>query len=231
MAISITEIVDALQKKILSGKAKTGKSTDKFPSNESISSPLVVFPDNIWKDAASVPASPPASTTSLVTVYSGASRIRMTADPTSAPNETWLATSTYNTPASRLTDFLDTNFGTGYAVRVFIGDPNGGPAARIFPDTVGEEWTFDYVAGVLNFPTAVPGSKTATVGSGTVTVAGNGIYIEVYRYTGEKGVGGGGVQPGDLGTMATQDSDAVDITGGDIANVTFTNVTIDGGTF
>ena len=227
---SITENVDALVKKILYGKTKTGKSTDKFGSNESISSPLVVFPVNIWSDAATIPGTPPASTTSLVEVHSGASRIRMTADPTSAANETWLATSTFGTPSSRMVDFIDSNFGTGYAARVFIGDPNVGPAARIFPDTTGEDWTFDYVAGVLNFPTAVPGSKTATVGSGTVTVAGNGIYVEAYRYTGAKG-GGGGVSPDDLGTMAFQDADAVDISGGDIANVTFTNVTIDGGNF
>lgn len=228
---TIAEIVDALQKKLLYGKTKTGKSTDKFGSNESISSPIVVYPQNIWADAASIPGTPPASTTSLVEVFSGTGRIRMTADPTSAANETWLATSAFGTPSSRMVDFIDSNFGTGYAARVYIGDPNGGPAARIFPDTTGEDWTFDYVAGVLNFPTAVPGSKTATVGSGTVSIAANGIYVEAYRYLGTKGAGGGGVSPDDLGTMAYQDADAVDISGGDIANVTLINVTIDGGTF
>ncbi|ARB14291.1 hypothetical protein Ccr5_gp073 [Caulobacter phage Ccr5] len=232
MAINSTELVDRLIKLVAFGVTKTGKASDKSGSNESIPSPTVVFPENIWNEKGLLPALPPAADTPQVKVYSGATRIRATADPTAQPNETWLATSTFGTPSTRLTNFIAPSVGgSGYAARVFIGDPNTGPAARIFPDTTGEEWTFDYIAGVLNFPTAVPGSKTATIGTGSVSIATNGIYLELYRYIGATGGGGGGVDPGSLGTMAYQDADAVDITGGDISNVVFTNVTIDGGTF
>lgn len=231
MAISATEFLDSVVKKLLYGVSKTAKADTKFGSNESIPSPLVVYPENIWAEASSIPTTPPSSDTAQVKLYTGAGRIRMTADPTAPANETWLATSTYGTPTTRLTDFIPQSIAAGYAPKVYIGDPNGGPAARIYPDTSGEEWYFDPVAGVINFPTAVPGSKTATVGSGTVTVAGNGIYIEVYRYIGQKGAGSGGVSPDDLGSMAYQNSDDIDVTGGNITGVTFTNVTIDGGTF
>lgn len=232
MAISITEVVDFLQKKLLFGVTKTGKASAKFGSNEAIASPIVVYPENIWVDAALIPATP-ATTVDLVDSYTGSTAIHMTADPTSALNETWLATATFGTPSTRLTDFIPPTFGTGYAARVYIGNPNSGPAARLFPDTTGEEWVFDYTAGVLNFPTAVPAPKTATIGSGTVAIAANGIYVEVYRYIGAKGLGdGGGGGPTDgLGTMAYQDADDVAITGGTIDSVTFTNVTIDGGIF
>jgi hypothetical protein len=234
MAITITEVVDFLQKKLLFGVTKTGLASAKFGSNESIPSPLVVYPENIWGDSLLIPAVTPLENASgsVVAVYAGIDRIKMTADPTAALNETWLATSTFGTPASRMTDFIPPTKGTGYAARVFIGDPAVGPAARLFPDAPGEEWLFDYTAGVLNFPSAVPAPKTASIGSGTVNITTNGIYVEAYRYIGRKGLGGGdGGLPEDLGTMAFQDSDNVDITGGTISGVTFTNVTIDGGTF
>uniref|UniRef100_A0AB74UKE4 Tail fiber protein n=1 Tax=Caulobacter phage BL57 TaxID=3348355 RepID=A0AB74UKE4_9VIRU len=160
MAINSTELIDRLIKLVAFGVTKTGKASDKSGSNESIPSPTVVFPENIWNEKALLPALPPAADTAQVKVYAGAARIRATADPTAQPNETWLATSTYGTPSTRLTNFIAPSVGgSGYAARVFIGDPNTGPAARIFPDTTGEEWTFDYIAGVLNFPTAVPGPR------------------------------------------------------------------------
>lgn len=232
MAITATEFVDFLFKKLVFGVTKTAKAADKTGSNETIASPIVVFPENIWSEKALIPASAPTSDTAQVKVYSGATRIRATADPTAQPNETWLATTTFGTPASRLGAFIPPAVGgSSYAARVFIGDPQGGSAARIFPDTTNEEWVFDYSAGVLNFPTNVPGTKAATIGSGNVAISTHGIYLELYRYIGATGAGGGGVDPSDLGTMAYQDSDDVNITGGAIANVTFINVTIDGGTF
>lgn len=190
MAISDTEKLDLLWKKVNFGVTKTAISTSKTGSNETIASVLPVYGDNIWTQTSTsyIPTTPPGSDTSTVKLWYGASRIRCTNDATSAANVTWLATSTYNNTSTRMTDFIPASFGAGYAVQVYIGDPNVGPAARIFPDTTGEEFTFDYQAGVLNFPTAVPGTKTATIGSGNVTVAGNGIYIQVYQYIGTKGV-------------------------------------------
>lgn len=227
MAISDQEKLDFLWK-AFQGFSKTAGASVKAASNETVPSPVIVYPDNIWGDVAQIPASPPgADLPDVMILYIGANRVQMTGDPTSPPNVTWLATETFGDVASRLDAFVPPTFGSGYAARVFIGDPNTGPAARIFPDTTNEEWVFNYGSGVLTFPNNVPGQKAATIGSGNVTVAANGIYVEVCRYVGAKGSGGSD----DLGTMAFQNADAVDVTGGTIDGVTITNAVIDGGDF
>ncbi|UTU07809.1 hypothetical protein CcrC1_gp124 [Caulobacter phage C1] len=230
MTITIDQKVDFLWKRLIYGVTKTATADDKAGSNESIPSPIIVSANDVWSDVDLITASPPVADTAVIKLWTGLTRLRASSDPTAQPNFTWIATSTFGDLASRKGEFIPPGFGSGYAVKVYIGDPATGPAARIFPDTTGEEWVFDYAAGVLNFAGAVPANKTATIGSGTVSVASNGIYFEAYQYIGEKG-GGGGVEPEDLGTMAYQDSDDVNITGGTIANATFINVTIDGGTF
>lgn len=190
MAISDTEKLDFLWKKVLYGVSKTATSTAKFGSNETVASPLPVYNDRIWAQTTSefIPATAPVSTTATVSRLYGANRVRMTPDVTSAANVSWLATTTYNDLASRIGDFIPPTFGTSYAVRAYIGDPNVGPAARIYPDTTNEEWVFDYMSGTLTFTGTIPAGKTATVGSGTVSVSSNGVYIEVFRYIGVKGL-------------------------------------------
>lgn len=230
MTISIDEKVDFLWKRLIYGVTKSASSADKAGSNESIASPIIVGADSVWADAVSIPLTPPSADSAIIKLYTGAGRIHMSSDPTAPVNQTWLATTTYGNLTTRAKAFVPASFGSGYQVKVYIGDPNGGPAARIFPETTNEEWVFDYGAGVLNFASSVPASKAATIGTGTVSVAGNGIYIELYQYIGETG-GGGGFDPSELGTMAFQDADDVNITGGSISGVVFTNVTIDGGTF
>jgi hypothetical protein len=192
MAISDTEKLDLLWKKNF-GTSKTAGSGTKLASNETVASPTTVYASSIWAntDSTSIPETPPVSTTANVGVYTGANRYRCTNDPTAPSNLTWFTTSTFGTTASRTGDFVPSAFGAGYAVKVYIGDPNGGPAARILPDTTNEEWIFDYVAGVLTFPNTIPASRTATIGTATtVSVASNGIYIEGYRYVGSKGFSG-----------------------------------------
>lgn len=260
MAILDSEKLDFLWKKIIFGVTKTAGSLVKFGSNETIASPAPVLPSSVWTQGDQVPAEP--SDVAVLQACTGTNRIRMTADPTAPANVAWIATAEYESLESRLPNFVPPTFGSGYAVKVFIGDPDGGPAARIFPDTTGEEWVFDYSAGVLIFPTGVPANKAATIGSGAVGVGSAGIYIEAYRYVGETGVGGGALadladvsadpapdngdvlifqdgvwtpQPlggaGGLGSMAQQNADSIDVTGGKLDGVTLTNVTIDGGTF
>lgn len=177
MAISDTEKLDFLWKKVIFGTSKTAGSTTKFGSNETVASPLPVYSTNIWTqtDSVSIPAVPPASTTSIVQKYYGAQRIAMTMDPTSPVNQSWLA---------NLGNFIPTTFGSSYLVRVWLGDPNGSKAARIFPDTTNQEYVFDYVSGVLNFTGTIPSGIAATIGTGTVSVAVDGVYIEAYRYIG-----------------------------------------------
>lgn len=230
MAISLQEQVDFLWKRMIFGVTKTALSTVKFASNETIPSPLPVYSQNIWAqaDATNIPPNPPAAATSVVQPLFGANRIQMTSDPTSPANVSWIAATTFGQPNTRQGNFIPPSFGAGYAAQVFVGDPNVGPAARIFPDTTGYEWVFDYTAGTLVFTGSIPANLPATVGSGSVSVATNGIYVEAYRYIGAMGVSGGGSGGG---TMAQQNANAVAITGGTISGVTLTNVTVDGGSF
>ncbi|AXQ69158.1 tail protein [Caulobacter phage CcrBL9] len=191
MAISDSEKVDFLWKKIIYGATKTASPANKAGSNEAIPSPVVAFSDYVWTQSNLIPLSPPTDSTPIVEVWTGPERIKMTNDPTSPVNQSWLATILPPDLTSRIGDFVPPAFGTGYAVKVFIGDPSTGPAARIFPETTNEEWVFDYSAGVLNFPNAIPASKTATIGTGTVTVGANGIYVEGFQYIGKTGGGAG----------------------------------------
>ncbi|UTU07808.1 tail protein [Caulobacter phage C1] len=191
MAISDSEKVDFLWKKIIYGATKTASAANKAGSNEAIPSPVVAFSDYVWTQSNLIPLSPPTNSTPIVEVYTGVHRIQMTNDPTSPVNQSWLATVLPPDLASRVGDFIPPAFGTGYAVKVFIGDPATGPAARIFPETTNEEWVFDYSAGVVTFPNSVPAAKTATIGSGTVAVGTHGIFVEGYQYIGKTGGGAG----------------------------------------
>jgi hypothetical protein len=175
MAILDTEKVDFLWKKIIFGVTKTAGALIKFGSNETIASASPILPTSIWKDGPAIPETPTVS--AIVLDHTGAQRIRATTDPTSPPNQAWLATATYNTVSSRLFGFIPPTFGSGYAVKVFVGDPQAG-GTRIFPDTNNEEWVFDYAAGVLIFPNNIPSG-----------VAAGGIYLELYRYGGATGAG------------------------------------------
>lgn len=221
MAIADFLKLDILWKLNLFGVASTDTPDRKAGPNETIPALGPVLPSQIWADASLIASPPPSTSNTVVSVLSGAARIAATADPTAEPNRTWL---------TGQQDFIPPTFGSGYAARVYIGDPNTGPAARIFPGAPGEEWVFNYAAGVLFFPQSIPASKPASIGTGTVSVGANGIYIEAYRYIGAKGAGSGGGS-GSLGTMSLQDADNVAVTGGTLDNVTLTNVTVDGGTF
>ncbi len=186
MAISDSDKVDFLWKKDIYGVSKTAGSTIKFGSNETIPSKSAILPSQLWYESDQISGTPPVATNSVIKVYKGATAIKLTNDSTSPVNQTWLMTSTFGDATTRMTDFISFNFGASYAAVVYIGNPNGGPAARIFPDTTGEEFVIDYAAGVLYFDGTIPANKTATVGSGTVSVATNGVYVEIYQYIGSR---------------------------------------------
>lgn len=174
MTISDAEKIDFLWKKVIYGVSKTAGATTKAGSNETVASPLTVYSGNIWTqgDISHIPSTPPSSTTSTIQVYYGTSRIRCTVDPTAPANQTWFATSSYSDLATRMGDFIPTTFGSNYLVRVFVGDPQTA-GVRIYPDTTGYEYVFDYVSGTLNFSASIPAN-----------VSTNGIYIQVYQYVG-----------------------------------------------
>jgi len=104
----------------------------------------------------------------------------MTADSSVSGSRAFIAYSTYNnTSSARLTDWIDTQFGTGYVLKVYKGDPNsGGTLLPAGGSGSNDGWFFDYSSGVLNFN-----------GSGLPSgVSDTNIYIVGYRYIGSKGV-------------------------------------------
>ena len=118
----------------------------------------------------------------------------MTADATSSNQRAYIAYPTYgNASSTRLTNWIDTQFGSGYLIKVFKGDPNsGGVALSAAGSGQNDGWFFDYSAGVLNFnDTSVPSGVTDT-----------NIYIVGYRYIGLTGAptptGGGNFTYNDL---------------------------------
>ena len=164
MAISDSDKIDFLWKKVIFGVTRTANESEKSGSNETIPSPLPAYSTNIWTqaDTTSIPSTPPTSNTSVITVYSS---LALTADSTSLPAGcAWI---------SGMSNFIPTTFGSNYQVRVYVGDPNNG-GTRIYPDATGYEYVFDYVAGVLNFDNGIPANALA-----------DGIYISAYQYNGQ----------------------------------------------
>ena len=186
MAASFNESqkIDYLWKKVGYGVTKTAEPASKEAFNESIPSPLLYRGDLIWTQSGDIPASPPASTTSLVQVYKdggGAGyspTVQCTEDLTAPDNQTW---------KTNLINWIPTQFGDNYLVQVYAG-----PTGLTNPQTAGtklfgagsgsdDTWFFDYQSGVLNF-------NGATIPTAIATGTANTIYVVGYRYVGEYGV-------------------------------------------
>ena len=188
MAVTNEQKIDFLLKKIGFTKTKTGSvvgtgaisGTPKQPFAEAIPSPLIIANGALWNESDQIPTTPPTSDTTQVKVYLAAtSGLRMTADSTSSGQRAYIAYSTYNnTSSARLTNWIDTQFGASYLIKVYKGDPNsGGVALSAAGSGANDGWFFDYSAGVLNFnDTNVPSGVTDT-----------NIYIVGYRYIGQTG--------------------------------------------
>ena len=203
MAVTDQQKLDFLLKKIGYTKTKTGSvvgtgaisGTPKQPFAEAIPSPLIIANGALWNESDQIPTTPPTSDTTQIKVYLAAtSGLRMTADATSSGQRAYIAYSTYNnTSSARLTNWIDTQFGASYLIKVFKGDPNsGGVALSAAGSGQNDGWFFDYSAGVLNFnDTNVPSGVTDT-----------NIYIVGYRYIGLTGAptptGGGNFTFNDL---------------------------------
>lgn len=178
MAITDTQKVDYLFKKLGFGLTKTDISVVKSASNESIASPLLVRADTIWQQSAIIPIAIPTSNSSVVALYSDAigNTVKTTNDVTSSANRTW---------STGLIDWIDSSFGATYQVKVYLA-----PSSTTTPQTTGtqlfsdgsgssDEWFFDYQSGVLNF-----------IGESLppVSFSGNSIFISGARYIGLKGI-------------------------------------------
>ena len=163
MPASQEQKVDFLLKKIGYSASKTGiaedssltGSTKKAPFAEAIPSPLIVPRSSVWSDSGFIPTTPPTSNTTYVGIYTAANAYRMTFDNSvGAARRSFIARSTYgNQSASIDGDWIDTQFGADYIVKVYKGDPNsGGVSLQQAGGNAGTDgWFFDYSSGVLNF--------------------------------------------------------------------------------
>jgi hypothetical protein len=185
MALSTTEQLDYLWKKLGYGVTKTDTAANKLAFNEGIPSPLLLRADKIWAQAADIPTSKPNTTSSVVKVYkdgvgSWSPTVKCIEDLGSSDNRTWKTNST---------DWIPPEFGATYLVSVYIDNDNA-----TAPQTTGtqifaagasassnDEWFFDYQSGVLHFiginlPTAIASGVT-----------GKSIFISGARYIGSFG--------------------------------------------
>lgn len=178
MAISDSQKIDYLFKKVGYSVTKTDTSSVKSPSNESIPSPLSIRGDVIWVDSQDIPTVIPTSNSSVVTVYADtlSSTIQTVNDSTASTNRTW---------KTNLTDWIEPSYGSTYQVKVYLATTgNTTPQTsgiQLFADGTGanDEWFFDYSSGVLNFiGTNLP----------TQTFTGKSIFISGARYVGQKGL-------------------------------------------
>lgn len=180
MAVSDTQKVDYLWKKLGYGATKTDTNALKKAPNEAISSPLLLRGDKVWKYASSIPASIPGSSAGVVTVYPTSAPQECTEDITATANRTW---------KTGVTDWIPPEIGSTYQVKVYIHTSGAagsaaGSGTQVFATGSGndDEWFFDYQSGVLHF-----------VGSNLpngVSFTGKSVYISGARYTGDFGVGG-----------------------------------------
>ena len=176
MAITQSQKVDYLWKKIGFGKAKTDVNSQKTAINESISSPLLLRGSEVWAESGDIPTVMPSTSGGVVTVYPTTAPDETTADGTATANRTWL---------TGLTDWIPPEIGSTYNVKVYLhtaGDAANAASSgtQVFGAGSGndDEWYFDYQAGVLNFI----GENLPSGISGKVA------YISGARYTGTKGV-------------------------------------------
>ncbi len=194
MAITDSQKIDYIWKKVGYGATKTDTNANKLAPNEAIPSPLLVRGDRVWQQAASIPGVSPSSSSGVVTCYKGTAVVETTADATATQNRTW---------KTGLTDWIPPQFGSTYIVNVYIhtsGDAANAASIsnRVFVTGSGnnDEWFFDYESGVINFiGTNLPNGKSFT---------GKSVYIEGARYTGPFGVGSGsGSSLGDITAEST----------------------------
>jgi hypothetical protein len=176
MAITDTQKVDYLWKKIGYGRAKTDTGTLKGATNESISSPLLLRGDKVWAQANLIPGVMPGSTSGVVTVYPTTNPVECTADTTSSINRTW---------KTNIADWIPPEIASTYLVKVYLHTPGNAATAassgtQIFGAGSGndDEWFFDYQSGTLNF-------IGANLPSG---ISGKSVYVSGSVYTGILGV-------------------------------------------
>lgn len=215
MAISDTQKVDYLWKKLGYGATKTDTNANKLAPNEAISSPLLLRGDKVWQQAADIPTVQPGSSAGVVTVYPTSTPQECTADNTATANRSW---------KTGVTDWIPPEVGSTYQAKVYIATAsdagNASSGDQVFATGSGnnDEWFFDYQSGVLHFiGTNLPDG---------VSFTGKSVYVAGARYTGTFGVGSTGGTDANIGNLTIADTTITSTTSGD-------DITIDaeGGSF
>ena len=148
MAVVDKQKVDLLYKKLF-GVAKTDFNTLKGASNEAIPSPTLIRGDTIWTQSNSIlqPPAAPASVPNIVEYITVECVPDDTTTPIGGVYPTWIAKS--GNPLARLKYWISPEFGPGYLIEVYIGDPaNNG--TKIFDAGINDKgaYYFDYMSGV-----------------------------------------------------------------------------------
>jgi len=184
MAVTDTQKVDFLWKKLGYGITKTDTNANKKAPNEAIASPLLLRADKVWKLASSIPTVLPGSSSGVVTVHPTGTPIECVLDATATINRTW---------KTQQINWIPPEIGSTYQVKVYVHTSgNVGTAAasgtQVFATGSGnnDEWFFDYQSGVLHFiGTNLPNG---------VSFTGKSVYISGGRYTGALGVGSADIE-------------------------------------
>lgn len=180
MAISDSQKVDLLWKKVGFGKAKTDTNDNKKAPNEAITSDFVVKTDQIWSQSGSIPSVIPSANSSIVHVYADSisGTLECTEDTTATDNRTWKTNST---------NWISPGFGATYQLKVYAAGSGASnvqsSGTQLFETGSGndDQWYFDYQSGVLHFlGTNLP----TAIGTGTANV----IHVSGARYVGTTGI-------------------------------------------
>jgi hypothetical protein len=180
MAITDTQKVDLLWKKVGFGKTKTDTNASKKAPNEGTSSDFIIKVDQIWAQSASVAGVIPTANSSIATVYSDSlgKAHKLSEDATSSDNRTW---------KTNLTNWIAPSFGATYQVKIYAsGASDSAPqtnGTQLFETGSGsdDQWYFDYQSGVLHF---IGNNLPSDIGTGTSNV----IYAAGARYVGTTGI-------------------------------------------
>lgn len=198
MAISDTEKVDFLLKKVGYGLAKTDLGINKSPDNETLSSPITISSANLWLDSID-PTPATAIEANVVEALFVELVPDLTANVVGGISRTWKLKS----EDSAKNKWLSKAYGA-YTLTVKVansGAANAGAltnASDIQQAGTGNNGFFiDYVAGTIHFPdTAIPAALTT----------GKSIYIIGYRYVGA--LGSAGIARNSLNLQQFQSTDA-----------------------
>jgi len=182
MAINDNQKLDWLWKKLGYAVSKTDVNSKKLATNEEIPSRLLLRGDDLWTDAAFVPANK-ARVPDIVELYddtgTGQPSVETVADTTATTGRTW---------KTNITNWIPPQFGSTYQVKVYLDNAgsvnpqNTGTQLFAAGSGINDEWYFDYSSGILNFigdnlPPGISGKVIYIVGAAYVGKLGNNFRI------------------------------------------------------